>query len=311
MINDASATVQSLEQDAAGGDRDAALELAWRNLQARGIPRSLDRARRYFGRAAELGHPDARLIYTAFLANGTGGDADWSAAIAQLESAAKDGIGDADAQLDLIHAMALSEDGDPAHIPDGAQLSERPSIRLFHNFLTADECAYLVRAATPAFVAAPVGHVAAVGQQIVHQIRTCEAAGFPWVAENPVVNAINRRMAAASGTKAEWGEPLQILRYRPGQEFKPHRDCTDDVANQRIFTVLVYLNDDYSGGETLFLKTGLKVRGRTGDALLFRNADDNGMPDMDTLHAGLPVQAGEKYLASRWIRRTRFGPAND
>ena len=109
----------------------------------------------------------------------------------------------------------------------------------------------------------------------------------------------------------DWGEPLQILRYRPGQEFKPHRDCTEDVANQRILTMLIYLNEDYSGGETFFLKTGLKVRGRRGDALLFRNADDNGAPDMDTLHAGLPVQSGEKYLASRWIWRRRFGPANE
>jgi prolyl 4-hydroxylase len=113
-----------------------------------------------------------------------------------------------------------------------------------------------------------------------------------------------------SGTAPEWGEPLQVLRYRPGQEFKPHRDCTDDVANQRVWTMLVYLNDGYAGGETEFLETGLKVRGGTGDGLLFRNADEAGRPDMRTLHAGLPVTSGEKLLASRWIRQKRFGPVD-
>jgi len=68
------------------------------------------------------------------------------------------------------------------------------------------------------------------------------------------------------------------------------------------------LNDDYEGGETEFLSTGLKVCGRKGDGLLFRNADASGKPDLNSQHAGLPVTAGEKYLASRWIRERRFTP---
>ena len=320
MINDESAPAQGgdgaaaaelLRIAAAAGDRDAAIQLAWWNLQGRGIPRSLRRARDYFGRAADLGHRDARLIYAALLANGTGGESDWQAALDQLRAAASHGIGDASAQLALVGAMAVDREGKPTIKPAGEIISVRPWASLFRSFLTPDECAYLIRAAQPAFVPAPVGHIAGIGQQIVQQIRTCDAAGFPWVAENPVVNAINRRIAAASGTDADWGEPLQILRYRPGQEFKPHRDCTEDVANQRVFTMLIYLNGDYVGGETLFLKTNLKIRGEAGDALLFRNSDDQGNPDMDTLHAGLPVLSGEKYLASRWIRQRRFGPPND
>ena len=72
--------------------------------------------------------------------------------------------------------------------------------------------------------------------------------------------------------------------------------------------MLVYLNDAYTGGETLFLKIGLRVRGETGDGLLFRNAAVDGTPDMDSLHAGLPVLSGEKLIASRWIRQKPFGP---
>jgi prolyl 4-hydroxylase len=70
--------------------------------------------------------------------------------------------------------------------------------------------------------------------------------------------------------------------------------------------VLVYLSDDYEGGETRFERTGLAYRGRAGDALLFRNADAGGRPDPMSLHYGRPVARGVKYLASRWIRAKRF-----
>jgi prolyl 4-hydroxylase len=66
--------------------------------------------------------------------------------------------------------------------------------------------------------------------------------------------------------------------------------------------MLVYLNEGYEGGETLFTRAGLKQAGKTGEGLLFRNADPSGVPDRHAEHAGLPVVAGEKYVASRWIR---------
>jgi hypothetical protein len=71
---------------------------------------------------------------------------------------------------------------------------------------------------------------------------------------------------------------------------------------QRAFTVLVYLNDDLEGGETEFLRLGLRHRGRKGDALVFRNVDAQGQPDRRTLHAGRPPTHGEKWLLSTWIR---------
>jgi prolyl 4-hydroxylase len=126
---------------------------------------------------------------------------------------------------------------------------------------------------------------------------------FPWVSEDMVVSALNRRIAAASNTDRRCGEPLQVLRYRPGQEYRPHLDALPSRENQRVLTMLVYLNDRYSGGETCFTATGLKFSGAPGDALLFRNATPDGSPDPASQHAGLPVHEGEKYLASRWIRQ--------
>ena len=146
------------------------------------------------------------------------------------------------------------------------------------------------------------------GQQVPNPVRTSDAVGYPLVSESPAIHALCRRLAEASNTHVKQGEPLQVLRYRPGQEYRPHFDAIANDDNQRVMTFLVYLNDDYEGGETEFLSTGLKVRGRKGDGLLFRNAELSGAPDPNSQHAGLPVTAGEKYLASRWIRERRFTP---
>ena len=125
-------------------------------------------------------------------------------------------------------------------------------------------------------------------------MRISDGVGFTLPLENPAVHALNRRIAAASGTDVAQGEPLQVLRYRPGGEYKPHFDAIPGFANQRILTMIVWLNEDYEGGETMFAKTGAKFKGRTGDALLFRNALPDGTRDPDAGHAGLPVTRGRE-----------------
>jgi len=288
------------------GDAQAAAELAFSYMQGRGVEQSLASARDWFRKAGELGSPECRMIYLSLLANGTGGDRDWGRALQLLKELASQ-ASRAASELRLIEAMGLDDQGNPASSFAARPISETPQAGVFENFLTPQECSFLAQAAAPAFRPAAVGMTSS-GQTMRSAVRTCETAAFPWVAETPAIHAINRRIASASGTQAEWGETLQVLRYHPGQEFKPHRDCTEATDNQRVLTMLVYLNDAYTGGETLFLKNGLEVRGKLGDALLFRNADDSGQPDPDSLHAGLPVKTGMKLVASRWIRQKRFGP---
>jgi prolyl 4-hydroxylase len=298
--------LQLLNRASEAGNSEAAFELGLWLFHGQLVPRDLRRARALFKRAAETGDGRGASIYLSLLANGVGGERNWAEAFRLLEQhSASDRA--ASEQLSLLSAMALDDKGDPLSIPAGQRILDAPEVTLFRGFASPTECSYLVRMAEPAFQPAAVGHVSGGAQQLNQQIRTCDVAVFTWIAEDLVIQAFNRRIAAVSGTKAEFGEPLQALRYRPGQQFRPHRDCLPPGESQRTLTMLVYLNEDYTGGETEFLKTGFKVKGSAGDAILFRNADSAGNPDPDSLHAGLPVTSGVKLLASRWIRQHPFG----
>jgi prolyl 4-hydroxylase len=264
------------------------------------VQRDLRLARDLFRRSAEAGSRDGAASYRAFLANGTGGERDWQQALKQLKLAASTDAG-ARAELKLIQGMSIADDGAPQGDFVGEPLSSEPKVTRFPALFSDAECDFLVQAAAatlmPSVVVDP-----RTGEQRPNPVRTSDAAGFPLVQERPAIHALNRRLAAASGTEVSQGEPLQILRYRAGQEYKPHFDALPDAANQRVLTFLVYLNDGFEGGETRFLSTGLEVTARKGDGLLFRNASDDGRPDPKSQHAGLPVTSGEKLLASRWIR---------
>jgi len=288
------------------GDALAARELASWLLEGRIIRRNLAEARAYFERAAALGDGRSAAIVRAFIAGGVGGPADWPRAIQLLRDAAATDP-DAQTQLTLIENMALAPDGAPETTFPSEALSEVPDIRLFPAFFSKTECHYLIEAARPAlrpsFVIDPDS-----GHEIPNPIRTSRGVGFPFVDENPAIHALNRRIAAVSATDVRAGEPLQVLSYAPGQQYREHSDALPNVApgQQRVLTFLVYLDEDYEGGETAFPALGLQVRGRTGDGLLFRNVARDGTPDQRSIHAGLPVTRGVKHVASRWIRAERL-----
>lgn len=297
---DIAAARRLLEAAGQAGDADAAFELALWCLEGVPVPRDLASAARWFGRAGELGRSDAAAYHRAFLAHGAGGPRDWAAALSALGASTDP---DARRQLGVLAAMALTEAGDPAQLPLGVSVGGDLPIQLFEGFLTADERAYLIAAAGPFFTASAVVDPR-TGAHLPNPIRTSDTAFFPVVDENPAIHALNRRIAAASGTRPEQGEPLQVLRYAPGQEYRMHSDALPPASglNQRILTFLVYLNDDYEGGATLFESTGQALRPKAGDAVLFRNTLDDGRMDPRMRHAGQPVTRGTKYLASRWIR---------
>lgn len=292
--------ISILEQAGQGGDVDALYLLAVHRLAGEITPRDLPAARILLRKARTIGHVDAALMEVALTANGSGGMPDWQAALKLLEEAAQnDPL--AEQQLALVRAMSLAPDGSPTRLPVGAALSDSPRILLFHNFATRAECEHIAGAAAPhlqrSVVADPV-----TGALREHPIRTSDGALIGPAREDLVLAAINRRIAAISGTNLVQGEPLTVLRYAPGQQYRPHLDTLPDVSNQRVMTVILYLNEGFGGGETVFVHTGARITPRGGDAILFDNCTADGKPDPRSAHAGLPVTAGSKWIATRWIR---------
>lgn len=297
------AEAQSLVEDAAAcGDGDALLMLAnWRLFGMYG-ERDVAAGHDYLGLAAVAGNAEAARILAGLVAAGTGCDADFERARAMLAAIPDDRM--AALQLDLLERAAAP---DSALALQRTTLSRDPLVFHVDGLLGDEECRYLRTAAEPrmrpSFVLDPT-----TGGQMPHPVRTSHGTNFGPTEEDLVINNINRRIAALTATEPGSGEPLHMLRYSPGQEYRPHIDALPGAANQRLWTVLVYLNDGYDGGETVFPDLGLRFRGNVGDALVFRNLTDDCRPDVRTRHAGLPVTGGVKWLATRWIRSSAYSP---
>jgi prolyl 4-hydroxylase len=274
-------------------------DLHWRGYL---VPRDMPRGRELIRRAANSGHPIAARAYTNLLASGIGGVRDWPGALARLAQEAR-GDGRRARMLALIGRMEIDPGANPRSVPQGQKVSESPEIWMFPSLFTADECDYLIETAEPTFQPAMVFDSSGPRPD---PIRTAHESPMHWVIEDPAIHALNRRIAAATGTEWDQAEPLQILRYSPGQQYRNHFDFLPGVDNQRAKTALVYLNTDFEGGETAFPKAGLRVKARKGNAIVFCNTLPDNRSDPMSEHAGLPVTRGTKYVASRWIHQKRW-----
>lgn len=297
--------VQIVRQIAASGDPDGLYMLAEMTWRGGMVPQEPVRARTLYEYAAALGHAGAGVIVTNLTASGVAGARDWPTALQRLELEAAH-YPQRRAALDLIRAMALDGDGNPRALPEPRRISERPDARVFERLLTAAECGYLIDVASASFEPSMVFNQAR--EWVRDEIRTSDGAAIHWLIEDPAIHALNRRFAAITASAYESGEALQVLRYSPGQEYRPHFDFVDKATNRRLWTALAYLNGDYEGGATAFVRTDVAFRGGTGDVLLFGNAAPDGGPEPLAEHAGLPVTRGTKYLATRWIREGRWIP---
>ena len=261
--------------------------------------------RALFERAAALGDPTAAHYVTNLLASGIAGPRDWAAALKRLEGEAK-GDPARRAALELIGRMKLGDQGDPLALRPGERVSEAPDVVRHTALFTSAECAYVLGIAQPGY--APSTVYDSQRRLVRDPIRSSDGATLHWLIEDPAIHALNRRIAAACAKDAAQGEAAQVLRYQPGQQYRPHFDFVRAAPNQRVLTALVWLNHDYKGGETAFPRAGLKLKGRKGDAVVFRNAAPDGTLDPLTEHAGLAVTRGTKFLYSRWIRESRWVP---
>lgn len=283
--------------DRAASDPDAMLILAnWRLWGLYG-PRDPVEANRLLGQAAAAGLAEAAVQQATLVNNGTGCAADPASARQILESWRQEPR--AAEQLALLDAMQ----GDSN--PPIDELCADPAVRLVRQIFSAAECDYILRRAEPELQPSMIIDELS-GRPKPDPVRTSYSMNFGPPDEDLVIHALNRRIAAATATDYAAGEPLHVLRYSPGQEFRPHLDAIPGEANQRQWTLIVYLNAGFDGGETDFPELRIRTLGGKGDALVFRNALPDGTADQRARHAGLPVTSGEKWVASRWIRQRPY-----
>jgi prolyl 4-hydroxylase len=298
--------VRTLTAAASKADPDATYTLALWHVYGHPVRRDFVAARTLFHRAGNAGHPQGARTFAVFTAIGAGGEPDWPAAVRYLENAAKsDPV--AARQCELISDMVLKPDGMPQNVPRLESLSSAPKLALASQLLTLDECAHIITLAKPLMTPSVVVNPTS-GKQEPHPIRTSDGTVLGPIQQDLVTHAINLRIAAVTGTDEEQGEPLAVMRYTPGQQYRLHHDCLPGEPNQRGITLIAYLNEGYENGNTHFPALGYSVQAKAGDAILFANLLPDGRVDERSRHAGLPVAHGEKWICTRWIRRTTFDP---
>ncbi len=187
-----------------------------------------------------------------------------------------------------------------------------PEIVVFGNVLTPSECDALIAAAKPRLNRSLTVATKTGGEEL-NADRTSSGMFFRRD-ENEVVKTLERRLAALTHWPIENGEGLQILHYRPGAEYKPHYDYFDPNepgtptilkrGGQRVATIVMYLNEPKKGGGTTFPDIGLEVAPKRGNAVYFSYSRAH--TSSKSLHGGAPVIAGEKWVATKWLRERRF-----
>ncbi|KAG8039340.1 hypothetical protein GUJ93_ZPchr0039g14220 [Zizania palustris] len=210
------------------------------------------------------------------------------------------------------------------------QISWKPRVFLYEQFLSYDEASHLVSLARAELKRSAVADNLS-GKSELSDARTSSGT-FISKGKDPIVAGIEEKIAAWTFLPKENGEDIQVLRYKHGEKYEKHYDYFTDNVNtihggHRIATVLMYLTDVAEGGETVFplaeeftdggtntedatlsecAQKGVAVKPRKGDALLFFNLSPDASKDPLSLHAGCPVIKGEKWSATKWIHVASF-----
>jgi len=283
----------------------------------------LDRAIALIEAASEQGVADATEKLALFEAIGIARPSNWAGALDKLRLAAAQGSAGAQGQLLVLARMAPSR-GQPdwKSVRDNINLerlvgsgerqtlSESPRVRVIRGFATPAECGWLIDHARPRLKSAMIYD--REGNEVVDPSRTNRSTEFQIPDMDLVIEIIRSRISRALRIPLAAFELTQFLHYQPGQEFRLHHDYLDpsnpehrkhlDTHGQRIATFLIYLNEQFEGGETDFPKAGVRFRGKTGDAIFWANVGPDGGPDLASVHTGRPPLSGEKWILSQWVR---------
>ena len=194
----------------------------------------------------------------------------------------------------------------------GVQTVPSPKLEMFivRDFLDPATCAAMIARIDarrrPSTIADDLGEAA------FRTSETCDLDGG-----DAAVAAVDAAIADLLGIDAAFGEPIQGQRYAPGQEFKPHTDTFEPgradyfehcaEAGNRTWTAMVYLNDVEAGGATRFKALGKTIQPERGKLLAWNNLLADGRPNPATLHQGMKVRRGTKYIVTKWFRERSPG----
>lgn len=213
-----------------------------------------------------------------------------------------------------LNPMTLSTDSsaERLYVRNGVQRLPTPKAEIFQcrEFAPPDLCQALIalidRDRRPSTIADSNGD---------HYFRTSETCDLP--ADEAVVQRLEDLLTAFNGIDPAYGEPLQGQRYAVGQEFKAHTDyftrggadweqyCS--VAGQRTWTFMIYLNAVEAGGATRFKVVGKTFQPEAGKLVCWNNRRVDGSENPNTLHHGMKVRKGTKYVITKWYRERPWG----
>lgn len=307
----ATVDVRALGARARTGDVAALTTLGRMLLTGDGVPAAPAEGHRLLHEAARRGGAEALSLVARCAAFGVLQDASLPDALEWLQRAAAAGHEPSGRELRLLARQSRVDLAALTAPPTARAVSETPLIRVIEGFATAGECDWLVARAGEGMRRARVyGHDVPGAREA--ETRTNTESDYTFQRADLVLAILRERIAASLGRSPACFEVTKLLRYQPGEQFSLHADYQEpdspaqalEIARhgQRVVTFLVYLNDDYAGGETDFPEAGFRYRGRRGDALWFSNVDAGGAPDPRSIHAGLPPVAGTKWLLSQWVR---------
>lgn len=286
---DQATCLKLLDRAAGRGDAVAARLLAERLARGEGCAMDVSAASALRARLSQAGHPPLPAVSAAL-----------PAPVLPLRESGEVPPG----------TLAFEEALQPAPTE---VLATRPRVLRIDRLLSADECRLLIASAQP-HLRRSTAVDPQTGAAFAKEIRTSSDCSFDPLMEDFALRTVQLRMARAARVELAQAERLIVLSYQPGEEYRPHRDYLPagvierdgPEAGNRSRTICVYLNDVEAGGESEFPVAGISVSPQAGRAVVFDNLADDGMPDPNSLHAGLQVQRGEKWLATLWLRQRRY-----
>jgi len=292
----------------------AITELGLRLIVGHGAPQDPPAGIKWIDVAVKAGFPEAVRWRALLLAAGVAGPPDFAAALNLLEAAAQADDGPAQAQLLAIQECGIVNDEALAAFlnpPEPLLFSESPWVVAGEHILPELMCQWWIAKAANQLEKARV-HNPELGGRTQDSIRTNSGTGFGILQTDVVMQLGLARIAAAVGRPRKWQEAPNVLHYAVGEEYGLHYDFLDPANphfaaglskfGQRRTTALVYLNQNFMEGQTWFDAIQKHARTPTGGLIAFDNVLGDGTPDKRSLHAGLPVTLGEKWLLSVWIR---------